>query len=50
MVSKLLGHASVTTTSQTYSHLEVEDARRALTRAGWFTDAPGIADDVRAQR
>ena len=37
-MSKLLGHASVTTTSATYAHLDVEDARRALTRAGWFTD------------
>jgi site-specific recombinase XerD len=39
VVSKLLGHASVTTTSQVYGHLEVEDARRALTRAGWFADS-----------
>ena len=41
VVSKLLGHASVTTTSATYAHLDVEDARRALTRAGWFTDPQG---------
>ena len=33
-VSKLLGHASVTTTIQTYSHLTVEDVRRELRRAG----------------
>jgi site-specific recombinase XerD len=38
VVSKLLGHASVTTTSRTYAHLDVEDARQALTRAGWFAD------------
>jgi site-specific recombinase XerD len=39
VVSKLLGHASVTTTSQIYGHLEVEDARQALARAGWFADS-----------
>jgi integrase len=37
-VSKLLGHASVTTTLNIYGHLSVEDARRALEKAGWFTD------------
>jgi len=30
VVQKLLGHASVTTTTGTYAHLEVEDLRRAL--------------------
>ena len=38
VVSKLLGHASVTTTLNIYGHLSVEDARRALEKAGWFTD------------
>jgi site-specific recombinase XerD len=38
VVSKLLGHASVTTTLSVYGHLTAEDARRALERAGWFTD------------
>ena len=33
-VAELLGHASATTTSQTYSHLTVEDHRRALVTAG----------------
>ena len=37
VVSKLLGHASVTTTAQVYGHLTVEDTRIALERAGWFT-------------
>src|SRR6266702_1312758 len=37
VVSKLLGHSSVTTTSATYGHLTVEDARAALEKAGWFT-------------
>jgi site-specific recombinase XerD len=37
VVSKLLGHASITTTSAIYGHLTVEDARRALEAAGWFT-------------
>lgn len=37
VVSKLLGHSSVTTTSAVYGHLSAEDARRALEKAGWFT-------------
>ncbi len=39
VVSKLLGHASVTTTSEVYGHLSVEDARRVLEAAGWFADS-----------
>jgi site-specific recombinase XerD len=38
VVSKLLGHASVTTTLDVYGHLSVEDARRVLEAAGWFAD------------
>ena len=37
VVSKLLGHGSVTTTLSVYGHLTAEDARRALVAAGWFT-------------
>jgi integrase/recombinase XerD len=37
VVSKLLGHSSVTTTSATYGHLTIEDARAALEKAGWLT-------------
>jgi len=37
VVSKLLGHASVTTTMSVYGHLTAEDARRTLEAAGWFT-------------
>jgi integrase/recombinase XerD len=37
VVSRLLGHASVTTTSAIYGHLTAGDARRALEAAGWFT-------------
>jgi integrase/recombinase XerD len=37
VVSKLLGHSSVTTTSAVYGHLTVEDARKALEKAGWLT-------------
>jgi len=37
VVSKLLGHSSVTTTSAVYGHLTAEDARKALQAAGWFT-------------
>jgi len=36
-VKELLGHASVTTTIDTYGHLSIEDARRTLEGAGWFT-------------
>ena len=36
-VKELLGHASVATTIDTYGHLTVEDARRTLETAGWFT-------------
>ena len=38
VVSNLLGHASVTTTLDIYGHLSVEDARRSLEAAGWFSD------------
>jgi integrase/recombinase XerD len=34
VVQKLLGHSSITTTTSTYQHLEIEDIRRALDRAG----------------
>jgi site-specific recombinase XerD len=37
VVATLLGHASVATTMAVYGHLTVEDARRALEAAGWFT-------------
>jgi len=36
VVSTLLGHTSVSTTSSIYGHLTVEDARAALEAAGWF--------------
>ncbi|MDF9279277.1 tyrosine-type recombinase/integrase [Arthrobacter sp. EH-1B-1] len=36
VVSKLLGHASLTTTIKTYAHVSSDDARRALADAGWF--------------
>ena len=38
VVQKLMGHASITTTSDTYAHLKIEDARRALVSAGWLTE------------
>jgi integrase/recombinase XerD len=37
VVAQLLGHASVATTTSVYGHLSVEDARKALAAAGWFT-------------
>lgn len=36
-VKELLGHASISTTVDTYGHLTVEDARATLEAAGWFT-------------
>lgn len=36
VVSQLLGHASVATTMGVYGHLDAEDAREALDRAGWL--------------
>ena len=36
-VKECLGHASITTTIDTYGHLTVEDARQMLEAAGWFT-------------
>src|SRR5262249_54687050 len=38
VVSKLLGHASVSTTVSVYGHLTAADARRALEDAGWLSD------------
>jgi integrase/recombinase XerD len=37
VVSKLLGHSSVTVTLAIYGHLTAEDARVVLEKAGWFT-------------
>jgi integrase len=37
VVSKLLGHSSVTVTSAVYGHLTARDARAALEKAGWLT-------------
>jgi integrase/recombinase XerD len=37
VVSKVLGHASITTTVAIYGHLTAEDARKALEAAGWFS-------------
>lgn len=37
VVAHLLGHAHVATTTTTYGHLTVEDARRVMQQAGWFT-------------
>jgi site-specific recombinase XerD len=38
VVQHLLGHASIHTTVDTYSHLGIEDARRALVTAGVLTE------------
>lgn len=42
VVSKLLGHASLTTTTMTYGHLSSDDARRALSEAGWFAPTTAV--------
>src|SRR5487761_1754184 len=42
VVQHLLGHASISTTIDTYSHLGIEDARRALVAAGVLS---GPAED-----
>jgi integrase/recombinase XerD len=39
VVQHLLGHASISTTVDTYSHLGIEDARRALVAAGVLAEA-----------
>jgi integrase/recombinase XerD len=36
VVSKILGHGSVVTTSAIYGHLTAADARKALEAAGWL--------------
>jgi integrase len=38
VVQRLLGHASIATTSDTYAHLKIEDARRALVDVGWLSE------------
>lgn len=38
VVQKLLGHASIATTGDTYAHLKIEDARRTLVGAGWLPE------------
>jgi integrase len=37
VVSRILGHAGLSTTLDVYGHLTAEDARAALDAAGWFT-------------
>jgi site-specific recombinase XerD len=46
VVQKLLGHASVTTTTSTYSHLDIEDIRRVLDKAGWLGAEHGASQIV----
>lgn len=38
VVQKLLGHASLTTTTTTYTHLEIEDIRQVLRDKGCLDD------------
>lgn len=41
VVQRLLGHASIATTSDAYAHLKVDDVRRALVAAGWLAERDG---------
>jgi site-specific recombinase XerD len=43
VVQKLLGHTSITTTVDTYAHLQFDDVRRSLERAGWLADGPATS-------
>ncbi|MFI6803224.1 tyrosine-type recombinase/integrase [Streptosporangium canum] len=38
VVSRVLGHAGISTTMDGYGHLTVEDARKAMDAAGWSAD------------
>lgn len=40
VVQRLLGHASVSTTIDTYAHLNIEDVRHELHRAGLLGETP----------
>lgn len=48
VVQKLLGHSSVATTIDTYSHLEIRHVRKALASAGWLPDKPETDGDTLA--
>ena len=43
MVQRLLGHSSISVTTDTYCHLDIEDARRALVAAGVLTEPEALA-------
>jgi integrase/recombinase XerD len=46
VVQKLLGHASVSTTIDTYAHLTIEDVRHDLVTAGFLTGPEPPCDDA----
>ncbi|CAH0127144.1 Tyrosine recombinase XerD [Arthrobacter sp. Bi83] len=46
VVQKLLGHSSVATTIDTYSHLDIRHVRKALASAGWLPDNPEADGDT----
>lgn len=46
VVQKLLGHSSVATTIDTYSHLDIRHVRKALASAGWLPDMPETDGDT----
>jgi integrase/recombinase XerD len=45
VVQKLLGHASVSTTIDTYAHLTIEDVRHDLVTAGFLNGPEPACDD-----
>ncbi len=49
VVQKLLGHASITTTTETYAHLKVDEVRRSLERAGWLPGADAASTGLGAR-
>ncbi|MGN7202035.1 tyrosine-type recombinase/integrase [Arthrobacter sp. SAFR-044] len=45
VVQKLLGHSSVATTIDTYSHIDVQHLRKALAAAGWVPQRPETSNE-----
>jgi integrase/recombinase XerD len=46
VVQKLLGHASISTTIDTYSHLELRHVRASLEKAGWLPACDQVVEDA----
>ncbi|MFM9275123.1 tyrosine-type recombinase/integrase [Pseudarthrobacter sp. NKDBFgelt] len=46
VVQKLLGHSSVATTIDTYSHIDIQHLRKALAAAGWIPQCPETSNET----